>query len=118
MTTPSEVRCCHDNTDCLVTGAGKGIGKAIAAGLAARGFDVWLGLPRPVPRHRGLRAEVGGRFVRLDAASDEEVAAAVRTIGCLDVLVNNTGANTGCRPRRTSPRCARSTRPTCSASSA
>ncbi|WIX80912.1 SDR family oxidoreductase [Amycolatopsis carbonis] len=78
----------------LVTGAGKGIGKAIAAGLAARGFDVWLGA-RDRSRGTAAAAEVGGRFVRLDVTSDEEVAAAVRTIGRLDVLVNNAGTNTG-----------------------
>jgi NAD(P)-dependent dehydrogenase (short-subunit alcohol dehydrogenase family) len=78
----------------LVTGAATGIGKAIAAGLAARGFDVWLGARN---RSRGTAAatEAGGRFVRLDVTSDEEVAAAVRTVGRLDVLVNNAGTNTG-----------------------
>ncbi|WP_290059115.1 SDR family NAD(P)-dependent oxidoreductase [Amycolatopsis solani] len=81
-------------TTALVTGANKGIGKAIAAGLAGRGMTVYVGA-RDEAAGRAAAAEIGARFVRLDVRSDEDVAAAVAEIGELDVLVNNAGINTG-----------------------
>ncbi|MGW5715938.1 SDR family NAD(P)-dependent oxidoreductase [Amycolatopsis sp. NPDC003865] len=81
-------------TTALVTGANKGIGKAIAAGLAGRGMTVYVGA-RDEAAGKAAAAEIGARFVRLDVRSDEDVAKAVAEIGELDVLVNNAGINTG-----------------------
>ncbi|HEY2057824.1 MAG TPA: SDR family oxidoreductase [Amycolatopsis sp.] len=78
----------------LVTGANKGIGKAIAAGLVKEGFTVYVGA-RDVGRGQATAAEIGGRFMQLDVTAQEDVDRAVREIGHLDVLVNNAGVNTG-----------------------
>jgi NAD(P)-dependent dehydrogenase (short-subunit alcohol dehydrogenase family) len=86
----------------LVTGANKGIGRAIAAGLLRESFAVCLGA-RDAGRGTAAAAELASlgdvRFVQLDVTSDESVAAAAARIGAdfghLDVLVNNAGVSTG-----------------------
>jgi NAD(P)-dependent dehydrogenase (short-subunit alcohol dehydrogenase family) len=86
----------------LVTGANKGIGRAILSGLAREGFVVYLGA-RDSQRGTAAAAElaVSGdvRFLLLDVTSDADVAAAVAQVesdfGHLDVLVNNAGVNVG-----------------------
>lgn len=77
-------------TTTLITGANRGIGFETARQLINAGHDVWLGCRDKV---RGERAaeELGGRFVRLDVTDDVSVDAAARTVGSLDVLVNNAG---------------------------
>ena len=90
----------------LVTGANKGIGYEIAAGLGALGWRVGVGA-----RDDGRRAEAVERLraagadafdVPLDVTDDESVAAAARRVeelaGGLDVLVNN-AAITGGMPQ-------------------
>ena len=82
----------------LVTGANKGIGKAIAQGLAADGFVVYLGARDP-ERGKAAVAELAAqgdvRFVPLDVTDAASVLAARQAIeseaGRLDVLVNNAG---------------------------
>jgi NAD(P)-dependent dehydrogenase (short-subunit alcohol dehydrogenase family) len=86
----------------LVTGANKGIGRAIVSGLVRKGFVAYLGA-RDESRGSTAAAElaVSGdvRFLPLDVTSDADVAAAVALIesdwGHLDVLVNNAGVNAG-----------------------
>jgi NAD(P)-dependent dehydrogenase (short-subunit alcohol dehydrogenase family) len=86
----------------LVTGANKGIGKAIIAGLLADGFVVYLGA-RDLERGRAAAndlAVVGdARALQLDVTSEADVDDAVARIaedfGHLDVLVNNAGVNVG-----------------------
>lgn len=86
----------------LVTGANKGIGRAIASGLATEGFVVYLGA-RDSTRGSAAAGElaVSGdvRFLLLDVTSDADVEAAVARVesefGHLDVLVNNAGVNAG-----------------------
>lgn len=89
----------------LVTGANKGIGYEIAAGLARLGFRVGVGA-----RDSGRRAEAVGKLradgldvfeVPLDVTDDASVAAAaaqLEELGGLDVLVNN-AAITGGMPQ-------------------
>lgn len=83
----------------LVTGANKGIGYEIAAGLGAAGFTVGVGA-RDDHRRDGavaaLRADGVDAFgVPLDVTDDAGVVAAARALderfGRLDVLVNNAG---------------------------
>ncbi|MDY7099766.1 MAG: SDR family NAD(P)-dependent oxidoreductase [Actinomycetota bacterium] len=87
----------------LVTGANRGIGREIAAGLAALGATVHVGSRRLEPgedvaatlRADGHRAEA----VALDVTDSASIAAAADEIGerhgRLDVLVNNAGISGG-----------------------
>jgi NAD(P)-dependent dehydrogenase (short-subunit alcohol dehydrogenase family) len=89
----------------LVTGANKGIGYEIAAGLARLGFSVGVGARDHGRRNEAvekLRAEGLDVFgVPLDVTDDASVAAAAAQLeerGGLDVLVNN-AAITGGMPQ-------------------
>ncbi|MDH2430496.1 SDR family oxidoreductase [Sphaerisporangium sp. TRM90804] len=87
----------------LVTGANKGIGYEIAAGLGALGWTVGVGARAQEPREAAvekLRAEGVDAFgVPLDVTDDASVAAAAELVGerahRLDVLVNNAGVTGG-----------------------
>jgi NAD(P)-dependent dehydrogenase (short-subunit alcohol dehydrogenase family) len=83
----------------LVTGGNKGIGLAIARGLGARGFTVWIGA-RDVGRGEAaveaLRKDgLDIRFLSLDVADDASTASAAKALAeetdHLDVLINNAG---------------------------
>ncbi len=81
----------------LVTGARRGLGRAIAVALAEAGADV-VGLgPNPMPETAAAVAETGRHFaeVLLDLADGAEIDAAVAEahdrFGRLDILVNNAG---------------------------
>ncbi|MEX5594080.1 SDR family oxidoreductase [Pseudomonas orientalis] len=89
----------HNKRQALVTGANKGIGLAIAKGLAEAGFFVWIGAR---DRSRGEQAVAQLRNIGLDAdlldldvAVEDSVyrAAAILSeqIGALDILINNAG---------------------------
>lgn len=86
----------------LVTGANKGIGRAIATGLLRESFTVYLGA-RDARRGAAAAADLATagdvRFVELDVTSAGSVAAAAARVGaevgCLDALVNNAGVSTG-----------------------
>ncbi|MFF5969023.1 SDR family oxidoreductase [Streptomyces collinus] len=88
-----------EQTIALVTGANKGIGYEIAAGLGALGWRVGVGA-RDRERREGavakLRAAGADAFgVPLDVRDDASVAGAAALVeesaGRLDVLVNNAG---------------------------
>ncbi|MEW1863841.1 SDR family oxidoreductase [Streptomyces sp. NPDC088194] len=93
-------------TIALVTGANKGIGYEIAAGLGALGWSVGVGARNDERREAAvqkLRKDGVDAFgVPLDVTDDASVAAAARLIeeraGRLDVLVNNAGV-TGAAPQ-------------------
>ncbi|HEX3805444.1 MAG TPA: SDR family NAD(P)-dependent oxidoreductase [Gaiellaceae bacterium] len=87
----------------LVTGAARGLGRAIALALAESGADVALGL-RDAKRDDGLADEIrvlGRRVlpVQMDVTDLEQVEAAVAAtvdgLGSLDLLVNNAGGGAG-----------------------
>jgi NAD(P)-dependent dehydrogenase (short-subunit alcohol dehydrogenase family) len=90
-------------TIALVTGANKGIGYEIAAGLGALGWSVGVGARDEARREAAVqRLRAGGADafgVALDVTDDASVAAAARTVeeraGRLDVLVNNAGVSGG-----------------------
>lgn len=88
----------------LVTGASRGIGKAIAAELLSRGAKVTITARKPEPLAEATRdllaaAGEGAEVLAVagnagDAGSRRDaVAATVEKFGSLDILVNNTGIN-------------------------
>jgi len=89
----------HIKRQALVTGANKGIGLAIARGLAQAGMTVWLGARDRVRGEaavQGLQAEgLDVRLLEIDVADDDSVRRAAEAVGseieALDVLVNNAG---------------------------
>jgi 3-oxoacyl-[acyl-carrier protein] reductase len=83
----------------IVTGAGRGIGRAVALGLARRGHDVAL-LARTFPQLEETAAEIVGLgrralALRCDVASPHEVThareRATAELGVPSVVVNNAG---------------------------
>jgi 3-oxoacyl-[acyl-carrier protein] reductase len=75
----------------LVTGASKGIGKAIAEELARAGADVVVGYRSGREEAEELAAQIGGRAVQADVSSPDEAKRLVEEAGDVDVLVNNAG---------------------------
>lgn len=87
----------HDQV-ALVTGAGQGIGKSIAAALAANGARVVLtdvDLPKAAEAARSLPGCTAKALDVTDEAQVEGVIdATARELGRLDIVVNNAGVNT------------------------
>jgi 3-oxoacyl-[acyl-carrier protein] reductase len=75
----------------LVTGASKGIGRAIAEELARAGAEVVVGYRTGTAGAEELAREIEGRAVQADVSSAEEAARLVEEAGDLDILVNNAG---------------------------
>ena len=92
-----------EQTIALVTGANKGIGYEIAAGLGALGWSVGVGARDDERREAAVAklraADVDAFGVPLDVTDDASVTAAAGLIadraGRLDVLVNNAGVTGG-----------------------
>ncbi len=86
----------------LVTGGSKGLGKAIAAGLASAGADVML-VSRNLDEAEAAAAEIASDFhhkavgIQADVTEPDQVeamtAAAAEKFGRLDILVNSAGIN-------------------------
>ncbi|MBT0767683.1 SDR family NAD(P)-dependent oxidoreductase [Kineosporia sp. J2-2] len=83
------------NPIALVTGANKGIGKEIARQLVAAGLTVHVG-SRDAARGQRAVDEIGGdsHLVVLDVTDSASIAGAARTVGDLDILINNAGTMT------------------------
>jgi 3-oxoacyl-[acyl-carrier protein] reductase len=80
-----------DGKTALVTGASRGIGRAIAAELAAAGASVVVGYRSGQEEAEALAAEIGGRAVQADVSSADDARRLVEEAGDLDILVNNAG---------------------------
>jgi 3-oxoacyl-[acyl-carrier protein] reductase len=75
----------------LVTGASRGIGRAIASELTAAGASVVIGYRFGRDEAEALASQLGGRAVQADVSNPEEAARLVAEAGDLDILVNNAG---------------------------
>lgn len=78
----------------LVTGAGRGIGRAITTRLAGAGWSVLAGVRDDAGRRALAEADTGGRItpVRLDVTDEADIAALPdRLPERLDAVVNNAG---------------------------
>jgi NAD(P)-dependent dehydrogenase (short-subunit alcohol dehydrogenase family) len=82
----------------LITGGSKGLGSAMAAGLASAGADVVL-LSRHLDEARAAAARIAADFGRralglaADVTSAEQVDEALHEAGAIDILINSAGIN-------------------------
>jgi 3-hydroxybutyrate dehydrogenase len=82
-----------DGKTALVTGAGSGIGKAIATAFANEGANVLVN--DLTEAGRAVADDIGGTFIKADLSDREAVVAlardALEACGRIDILVNNAG---------------------------
>ena len=83
--------CALEGKTALVTGASKGIGRAIAAELASAGANVVLSYRTGAEGAEALAGEIGGKAVQADVSDPASAAALVEEAGDVDILVNNAG---------------------------
>jgi 3-oxoacyl-[acyl-carrier protein] reductase len=76
----------------LVTGGGKGIGRATSIALAGLGARVWVNYAHDAAAAEQTAGEIGGTAIQCDVTDGDAVAAMVKQIGTVDILVNNAGA--------------------------
>jgi NAD(P)-dependent dehydrogenase (short-subunit alcohol dehydrogenase family) len=86
-----------DGKIALVTGAGRGIGRAAAMALAAAGAEVVLNSRSP-DELKAVAGEIRGaggnaRPLPFDVTDTPAMRAAIAGVGRLDILVNNAGTN-------------------------
>ena len=83
--------CSLEGKTALVTGASRGIGRAIALELAGAGASVVVSYLTGAEEAETLVAEIGGRAVQADVSDSASASALVEEAGDLDILVNNAG---------------------------
>jgi NAD(P)-dependent dehydrogenase (short-subunit alcohol dehydrogenase family) len=86
-----------DDRVALVTGAGRGIGRACALALAQAGAALWL-MARSHDEIDAVARQIGAaggkaHAIACDVTDSAAMKAAVASIPALDVLVNNAGTN-------------------------
>ena len=80
-------------TNALVTGANRGIGRAIVEALLERGAEKVYAGARNVASLESLVGQYGDRVVpvQLDVTSQDDINGAVEQAGDIDLLINNAG---------------------------
>ena len=74
-----------------MTGASRGIGRAIALELGRAGASVIVGYRSGADEAEAVAKEAGGRAVQADVSKPDEARSLVEDAGDLDILVNNAG---------------------------
>ena len=101
-----------DTKTALVTGAGRGLGKAIALGLAAEGYDIGVNYNNSKEKAEAVCEEIramGRKAVAIhgDVGKYEDIEYVFNTFieefGRIDVLVNNAGVNSHHKIAETTP---------------
>src|SRR5438067_4064892 len=75
----------------LVTGASRGIGRAIASELASAGATVVIGYRSGKDEAEALASELDARAVQADVSNADDARRLVEEAGDIDILVNNAG---------------------------
>ena len=83
--------CSLEGTRALVTGASRGIGRAIALELARAGAELTLGYRFGREEAEQVAQETGGQAVRADVSDPDDARRLVEEAGELDIVVNNAG---------------------------
>lgn len=84
----------------LITGASRGIGKAVAAAFAKAGYSVIINYNKSEASARALAAELTKTYgadclaIKADVSAADEVRAMFEQTGSVDVLINNAGVST------------------------
>jgi 3-oxoacyl-[acyl-carrier protein] reductase len=86
-----EAFCSLEGKLALVTGASRGIGRAIAEELARAGAEVVVGYRSGKDEAEELAGRIGGRAVQADVSTPDDAKRLVADAGDVDVLVNNAG---------------------------
>ena len=80
-----------EGKNALVTGASRGIGRAIAVELAQAGASVVIGYRTGKDEAEALAVDIGGRVVQADVSDAGDARRLVEEAGDIDILVNNAG---------------------------
>ncbi|WP_127531359.1 3-ketoacyl-ACP reductase [Paenibacillus kobensis] len=89
-----------NNRTAIITGAGKGIGKAAAVALAKEGVHLGLlartttdleALQASLTSEYGIKAYIAAADVADKAQVDQAVASLAQSLGSIDILINNAG---------------------------
>jgi 3-oxoacyl-[acyl-carrier protein] reductase len=86
-----EAFCSLEGRNALVTGASKGIGRAIALELGRAGASVVVHYNSGREEAEAVASEIGGRAAQADVSDPDAARALVEDAGELDILVNNAG---------------------------
>lgn len=81
-----------NNKSVIITGAGKGIGRATAIEMARRGAKV-IAMARTQSDLVSLQAEIGCTTIKVDLTDNVAARAAMKQAGTCDYLINCAGTN-------------------------